>query len=174
MANSFTGIYADTLTAKSFDSAQYDGLAITAGIPVRLYYRVLPGQQIAFGNGSSSLGGVRTAKIMQLKPMNNASTAAYIDCSYRLMYVDANKVRTTVLKQDECSNCNTAPTSYSSDVAAQAAFLPETVGMNVGAYAYLCIEFTPKTTDSTNKWEIDNTVIQLPITVYTLANAAGQ
>lgn len=53
MAN-YTGIYSDTLLAGSFDASQFDGVKITAGIPVRLYYRVLPGQEIAFGSGSNN------------------------------------------------------------------------------------------------------------------------
>ena len=90
------------------------------------------------------------------------------------MYVDANKVRTTVLKQDVLSNVNTAPTSYTSDVQAQSAYLPETVGMTVGAYAYLCIDFTPSATVSGQTFSTANSEMQIPITVYTLANASGQ
>ena len=171
MAN-FTGIYADTLLANSFDDAQFDGIAVQAGVPTRLYYRVLPGQEIAFGSGSSSLGGVRTAKLMQLLPKDSNNDP--IDGTYRLMYVDANKVRTTVLKQDVLSNVNTAPTAYTSDVQAQSAYLPETVGMTVGAYAYLCIEFTPSVTVSGQTFSTANSEMQIPITVYTLANASGQ
>lgn len=53
MAN-YTGIYSDTLLAGSFDASQFDGVKITEGIPVRLLYRVLPGQEIAFGSGSNN------------------------------------------------------------------------------------------------------------------------
>lgn len=170
MAN-YTGIYADTLLPANFDDSQFNGIKIQQGVPVRMYYRVLPGQEIAFGSGSSSLGGVRTAKIMQLNPKD--STDAVVNGTYRLMYVDANKVRTTVLKQDVLSNVSTAPTAYTSDVQAQSAYLPETVGMTVGAYAYLCIEFTPAAT-SENTFSTANSEMIVPITVYTLANASGQ
>ena len=171
MAN-FTGIYADTLLATSFDDAQFDGIAVQAGVPTRLYYRVLPGQEIAFGSGSSSLGGVRTAKLMQLLPKDSNNDP--IVGTYRLMYIDANKVRSTVLKQDVLSNVNTSPVAYTSDVQAQSAYLPETVGMTVGAYAYLCIEFTPSATVSGQTFSTANSEMQVPITVYTLANASGQ
>ena len=167
----YTGIYADTLLPAHFDNAQFDGIKIQAGVPVRMYYRVLPGQEIAFGSGSSSLGGVRTAKLMQLNPKD--SNDAAVAGTYRLMYVDANKVRTTVLKQDVISNVATAPTAYTSDVQAQSAYLPETVGMTVGAYAYLCIEFTPTATVEGN-WSAANSEMIVPITVYTLASASGQ
>ena len=167
----YTGIYSDTLLAGSFDASQFDGVKITEGIPVRLLYRVLPGQEIAFGSGSSSLGGVRTAKIMQLNPKDN--TGAAVAGTYRLMYMDANRVRVTVLKQDVIANVAGAPTSYTADIQAQAAYLPETVGMTVGAYAYLCIEFTPAAT-SANNFAIAQSQMQVPITVYTLANASGQ
>lgn len=168
----YTGIYADTLLPSGFsDVTQYDGIAIQAGVPVRVYYQVKPGQEIAFGSGSSSLGGVRTAKLMQLNPVDAANNP--IDGTYRLMYVDANKVRTTVLKQDVISNVSTAPTAYTSDVQAQSAYLPETVGMTVGAYAHLCIEFTPSATVAST-WSIANSKMIVPITVYTLANASGQ
>lgn len=171
MAN-FTGIYADTLTASSFDDSQFDGIAIQAGVPVRMYYRVLPGQEISFGSGSSSLAGVRTAKIMCLNPKDSAN--ADVDGTYRLMYVDANKVRTTVLKQDVLQAVKTLPTAYTSDVQAQSAYLPETVGMSVGAYAYLCIEFTPSATVGGQTFSTANSQMIVPITVYTLANASGQ
>lgn len=174
MAQNYTGIYANTLTMASFDDSQYDGVPITQGVPVRLYYRVLPGQEIAFGNGSSSLGGVRTSKLVYLDPYDNQATPAKIECTYRLLYVDANKVRMTVLKEDVISNVNTAPTAWTDSVQAQAAYLPETSGMTVGAYAYLCIEFTPTKTVAGQAWETNNSKIQLPITVYTLANASGQ
>lgn len=108
---------------------------------------------------------------MQLNPKDN--TGADVDGTYRLMYMDANKVRVTVLKQDVISNVKGAPNSYVADVQAQAAYLPETVGMTVGAYAYLCIEFTPAAT-SANNFDIAQSAMQLPITVYTLANASGQ
>lgn len=169
--SNYTGIYADTLLPTNFDDAQFDGITIQAGVPVRMYYRVLPGQEVAFGSGSSSLGGVRTAKLMQLNPVDAANNP--IDGTYRLMYVDANKVRTTVLKQDVISNVSTAPTAYTSDVQAQSAYLPETVGMTVGAYAYLCIEFTPTATVAST-WSTANSKMIVPITVYTLANASGQ
>lgn len=174
MANAYTGIYAKTLTAKDFDASEYDGIAVTAGIPVRLYYRVLPGQEIAFGNGSSSLGGVRTAKLMYLDPHDDDTPSNAVTGTYRLMYQDANKVRTTVLKEDQIANVNTAPTAWATDVAAQAAYLPETSGMTVGAYAYLVVEFYPDTTIAGQSFDIDATNIQLPTTVYTLANASGQ
>lgn len=170
MAN-YTGIYADTLLPTHFDAAQFNGITIQKDVPVRMYYRVHPGQEIAFGSGSSSLGGVRTAKLMQLNPKDSEGNA--VSGTYRLMYVDANKVRTTVLKQDVISNVATAPTAYTSDVQAQSAYLPETVGMTVGAYAYLCIEFTPtKTVEAT--WSTENSEMIVPITVYTLASASGQ
>lgn len=169
--SNYTGIYADTLLPTNFDDAQFNGIAIQAGVPVRMYYRVLPGQEIAFGSGSSSLGGVRTAKLMQLKPVDAANNP--VTGTYRLMYVDANKVRTTVLKQDVISNVSTAPTAYTSDVQAQSAYLPETVGMTVGAYAFLCIEFTPSQTVQST-YSTANSEMIVPITVYTLANASGQ
>lgn len=168
----FTGIYSDTLLADSFDDAQFDGIAIQKGVPVRMYYRVLPGQEIAFGSGSTSLGGVRSAKIMTLRPKDSAN--AVIAGTYRLMYVDANKVRTTVLKQDVLTNVEKLPGEFTSDVQAQSAYLPETVGMTVGAYAYLCIEFTPSATVSGQTFSTANSEMQIPITVYTLANASGQ
>lgn len=108
---------------------------------------------------------------MQLAPKD--STGAAVDGTYRLMYVDANKVRTTVLKQDVIANVASAPTTYTADIQAQAAYLPETVGMTVGAYAFLCIEFTPAAT-SENNFAIAQSQMQVPITVYTLANASGQ
>lgn len=171
MAN-FTGIYADTLTATSFDDEQFDGIAIQAGVPVRMYYRVLPGQEISFGSGSSSLGGVRTAKIMCLNPKDSNNAA--VQGTYRLMYIDANKVRSTVLRQDVLESVRTLPSAYTSDVQAQSAYLPETVGMTVGAYAYLCIEFTPSATVAGQTFSTANSQMIVPITVYTLANASGQ
>lgn len=174
MANSYTGIYAKTLTMADFDTSQFDGLAITAGVPVTLTYTVKPGQRVALGSGSSSLNGVCTAKIFQIKPMNSNATPAYVACNYTLLYSDSNDVNQTTLKQDLTDNCNTAPSAYSADVQAVAARLPETVGLKVGAYAHIKIVLTPIATDAVNTFDKADTVLQIPVTVYTLANASGQ
>jgi len=174
MANNYTGIYAKTLTIADFDTTKYDSLSIVAGVPVTLTYRVLPGQQIAFGNGSSSLNGVRTAKLFQLKPMDEQGTPVYIPCTYSLEYTDANQVRTTVLKQSLTDDVATAPTAYTSDVQAQNAYLPEVSGLQVGAYAYLRITLTPLASSAGHTFKAANSNVIIPITVYTLANASGQ
>lgn len=53
MANKvYTGIFAKTLIKSDFVSTGFDGLAITAGVPVELTYQVLPSNEVAFGSGS--------------------------------------------------------------------------------------------------------------------------
>lgn len=53
MANKvYTGIFAKTLLKSDLNSTGFDGLAITAGVPVELTYQVLPSNEVAFGSGS--------------------------------------------------------------------------------------------------------------------------
>ena len=73
MAKKYTGIYARTLTMADFDTTGFDGLAVVKMFPVTLTYRVLPGNEMAFGSGSNSLGGVRTAKVFQILPQRRRS-----------------------------------------------------------------------------------------------------
>lgn len=88
MANKvYTGIFAKTLIKSDFTSTGFDNLAITAGVPVELTYQVLPSNEVAFGSGSNSLGGVRTARVFQIKPIDAAS--ADVECRFRLIYSDA-------------------------------------------------------------------------------------
>lgn len=165
MANKvYTGIFAKTLIKSDMNSAGFDGLAITAGVPVELTYQVLPSNEVAFGSGSNSLGGVRTARVFQLDPQNAAGDS--VNCRFRLIYSDANRVRTTVVREDLTENVKGAVGNPT-----QASYLPETTGMRVGAYSYLVIQFTPLASGTTfNK----DSPIQLPCTFYTLANASGQ
>jgi hypothetical protein len=165
----YTGIFAKTLTMADFNTAGYNGQGITEGVPVEITYQVLPANEVAFGSGSNSLGGVRTARVFQLNPKNNASSSAAVQCKFRLIYSDANRVRQTVVREDLTENVATF-----TGTGTQASFLPETTGMRVGAYAFLVIQFTPITTDSTNKFSAANTEVQVPCTFYTLANASGQ
>lgn len=176
MANvpKYTGVYARTLTISDFDTSQYDGLSITAGIPVTLKYRVLPGQRVSLGSGSQSLNGVCTSKVFQLKAMDEQATPVEIPCRYTFQYADPNEVNATTLKQDLTANCNIAPNSYTSDVQAVSARLPETSGVKIGAYAYIKIILTPISTSAGHTFNKTNTQIQIPITVYTLPNASGQ
>lgn len=174
MATDYTGIYAKTLTMADFDTSQYHGLAITAGVPVTLTYTVKPGQRIALGSGASSLNGVSTAKVFQINPMNSAATPAYVPCTYTLLYSDSNDVNQTTLKQDLTDNCKTKPSAYTADIQAVSARLPETVNLKVGAYAHIKIVLVPLTTDASNTFDKADTELQIPITVYTLANASGQ
>ncbi len=165
MANKvYTGIFAKTLIKSDMNSTGFDNLAITAGVPVELTYQVLPSNEVAFGSGSNSLGGVRTARVFQLKPLNAAGDD--VNCRFRLIYSDANRVRTTVVREDLTENVAGAVSAPT-----QASFLPETTGMRVGAYSYLVIQFTPLESDTTFNAESQ---IQLPCTFYTLANASGQ
>lgn len=165
MANKvYTGIFAKTLIKSDMNSTGFDGLAITAGVPVELTYQVLPSNEVAFGSGSNSLGGVRTARVFQLDPQNAAGE--HVNCRFRLIYSDANRVRTTVVREDLTENVAGAV-----NAPTQASYLPETTGMRVGAYSYLVIQFTPLASGTTfNK----DSPIQLPCTFYTLANASGQ
>ena len=168
MAKKYTGIYSTTLTTSDFDTTAYDGIAVVAGVPVTLSYRVLPGNETAFGSGSNSLGGVRTAKVFQLAPKNNAATPGAVACRFRLIYQDANKVRATVIREDLTSNVLGDVT-----LANQFNYMPETAGMKVGAYSYLTIQFTPLAGDGTTAFSKANSVIQMPITNYTLVNSSG-
>lgn len=165
MANKvYTGIFAKTLIKSDMNSIGFDDLAITAGVPVELTYQVLPSNEVAFGSGSNSLGGVRTARVFQLDPQN--ADGQSVNCRFRLIYSDANRVRTTVVREDLTENVKGAVANPT-----QASYLPETTGMRVGAYSYLVIQFTPLESGTTfNK----NSPIQLPCTFYTLANASGQ
>lgn len=168
MAKKYTGIYARTLTMADFDTTAYDGIAIVDGVPVTLSYRVLPGNEMAFGSGSNSLGGVRTAKVFQIAPKDGAQTPNAVPCSFRLIYQDANKVRATVIREDLTSNVSGAVTT-----ANQFNYIPETAGMRVGAYSYLTIQLTPLATSSGNSFSAANTTIQMPVTNYTLVNSSG-
>ena len=168
MAKTYTGVFARTLTTADFDTTAYDGIAIVANVPVSLSYRVLPGNEIAFGAGSNSLNGVRTAKVMQIAPKDGAATPNAVPCSFRLIYQDPNKVRATVIRDDLTTNVSGAVTT-----ANQFNYLPETPKMRVGAYSYLTIQLTPLATSSGNTFSAANTVIQLPVTNYTTVNASG-
>lgn len=165
MANKvYTGIFAKTLIKSDMNSIGFDNLAITAGVPVELTYQVLPSNEVAFGSGSNSLGGVRTARVFQLNPQNAEGQS--VNCRFRLIYSDANRVRTTVVREDLTENVSAAVSAPT-----QASYLPETTGMRVGAYSYLVIQFTPLASGSTFN---PASSIQLPCTFYTLANASGQ
>lgn len=165
MANKvYTGIFAKTLIKSDMNSTGFDNLAITAGVPVELTYQVLPSNEVAFGSGSNSLGGVRTARVFQLDPQNAAGE--HVNCRFRLIYSDANRVRTTVVREDLTENVAGAVNEPT-----QASYLPETTGMRVGAYSYLVIQFTPLASGTTFNAK---SPIQLPCTFYTLANASGQ
>lgn len=165
MANKvYTGIFAKTLLKSDFNSTGFDGLAITAGVPVELTYQVLPSNEVAFGSGSNSLGGVRTARVFQLDPQNAANQS--VNCRFRLIYSDANRVRTTVIREDVTSNVSGSPSTPT-----QASYLPETTGMRVGAYSFLVIQFTPLASGTTFS---ATSPIEVPTTFYTLANASGQ
>ena len=168
MAKKYTGIYARTLTMADFDTTAYNGIAIVENVPVTLSYRVLPGNEMAFGSGSNSLGGVRTAKVFQIAPKDGAQTPNAVSCSFRLIYQDANKVRATVIREDLTQNVSGAVTT-----ANQFNYIPETAGMRVGAYSYLTIQLTPFATSSGNSFSAANSVIQMPVTNYTLINASG-
>ncbi len=168
MTKKYTGIYAKTLTTSDFDTTAYDGIAVVAGVPVTLSYRVLPGNEMAFGSGSNSLGGVRTAKVFQLAPKDAEVSPSAIACSFRLIYQDANKVRATVIREDLTANVLGAVTS-----ANQFNYMPETAGMKVGAYSYLTIQFTPLAGAGTVEFSAANTTIQMPVTNYTLVNSSG-
>ena len=82
------------------------------------------------------------------------------------VFIRVYRVRTTVIREDLTSNVN-APTSAPS----QASYLPETTGMRVGAYSYLVIQLTPLASGTTFNAA---SVVQIPCTFYTLANASGQ
>lgn len=166
MANKvYTGIFAKTLLKSDFNSTGFDGLAITAGVPVELTYQVLPSNEVAFGSGSNSLGGVRTARVFQLNPQDAGGND--VNCRFRLIYSDANRVRTTVIREDVTSNVNGA-----TNTPTQASYLPETTGMRVGAYSFLVIQFTPLATVQSTF--AATSPIEVPTTFYTLANASGQ
>lgn len=169
MAKSYTGIFARTLTTSDFNDVAYDGISIIAGVPVELTYQVLPGNEIAFGAGTQSLGGVRTARVFQIAPFDEQQTPAAVPCKFRLIYADANRVRQTVIREDQTTNVATLV-----QTGTQASFLPETTGMRVGAYSYLVIQLTPNATSANHAFESNNTVIQIPITNYSLATASGQ
>lgn len=111
-----------------------------------------------------SLGGVRTARVFQLDPQNAAGDS--VNCRFRLIYSDANRVRTTVIREDVTSNVN-----GSTNTPTQASYLPETTGMRVGAYSYLVIQFVPLASGTTFN---ANSPMEIPTTFYTLANASGQ
>ena len=165
MANKvYTGIFAKTLLKSDLNSTGFDGLAINAGVPVELTYQVLPSNEVAFGSGSNSLGGVRTARVFQLDPQNAAGQS--VNCRFRLIYSDANRVRTTVIREDVTSNVN-----GSTSTPTQASYLPETTGMRVGAYSYLVIQFVPLANGTTFNAA---SPMEIPTTFYTLANASGQ
>lgn len=168
MAKTYTGVYADTLTIDQFDDSAYDGIAIIKDVPVSLSYRVLPGNEVAFGAGTNSLNGVRTAYVMQIKPMDSANTPAAVPCKYRLVYEDPNKVRATVVRQALTANVSGDPTSEN-----QFNYLPETTNMRVPAYSYLTIQLTPLATAAGKTFVTANSTIQLPVTTYTLINATG-
>ena len=168
MAKKYTGIYARTLTMADFDTTAYDGIKAIAGVPVTLSYRVLPGNEMAFGSGSNSLGGVRTAKVFQILPKDGEATPGTITCSFRLIYQDANKVRATVIREDLTENVSGAVTTSN-----QFNYIPETAGMRVGAYSYLTIQLTPLATAAGTEFSAANTAIQMPVTNYTLVNSSG-
>ena len=168
MAKKYTGIYAKTLTMADFDTTGFDGLAVVKDVPVTLTYRVLPGNEMAFGSGSNSLGGVRTAKVFQILPKDAEVTPGTIACSFRLIYQDANKVRATVIREDLTANVAGAVTT-----ANQFNYIPETAGMKVGAYSYLTIQLTPLAGAGTVEFSAANTTIQMPVTNYTLVNSSG-
>ena len=165
MANKvYTGIFAKTLLKSDLNSTGFDGLAITTGVPVELTYQVLPSNEVAFGSGSNSLGGVRTARVFQLDPQDESGKS--VNCRFRLIYSDANRVRTTVIREDVTSNVN-----GSTSTPTQASYLPETTGMRVGAYSYLVIQFVPRANGTTFN---ATSPMEIPTTFYTLANASGQ
>lgn len=162
-----TGIFTKTLNISDFDTSGYDGVAITAGVPVFLYYQVLPGNGVAFGAGSNSYNGVRTAQNIQIKPVDESSTA--VPSKVRLIYMDPNKVRQTVIKEVNSDYISGDPTT-----ANQFNFLPETANMQVGAFCYLAIQITPNATSSGHTFSAENSVISVPATFRTYANASGE
>lgn len=167
----YSGIFSETLVQTDFDSGSYDAKSIAKGIPVQLLYKVEPGNEVAFGSGSNSMEGVRTARVLQIKPMDNTGTAVIIPCKYELLYLDVNQLRQTHVKRDLTSNVLGDPGTSTPN---QGAYLPETAGVRVGAYGYLCIRLTPLADKVTSTFSIANTVIQLPITRYTLETATGE
>ena len=169
MAKSYTGIFARTLTISDFNDDAFDGISIIANVPVELTYQVLPGNELAFGAGSQSLGGVRTARVFQIAPFDNQATAVAVPCKFRLIYADSNRVRQTVIREDQTTNVASLV-----QTGTQASFLPETTGMRVGAYSYLVIQLSPNATSPGNAFSTANTTIQIPVTNYTLATASGQ
>lgn len=102
--------------------------------------------------------------MFQIKPLDAGSSD--VECRFRLIYSDANRVRTTVIREDLTSNVN-----GSTATPTQASYLPETTGMRVGAYSYLVIQLTPLASGTTFNAA---SVVQIPCTFYTLANASGQ
>lgn len=162
----YTGIYAKTMIKGDFNLDGFDGQAININVPVTMQYQVLPGQEVAFGAGSTSLNGVRSARVMQINPMNSANTA--VPCMYRLIYADSNKVRQTVVREELTELVEASPSAAPN----QSSYLPETA-MRVGAYAFLIIQLTPLVTDSANTFSAENSSVVIPTTVYTLASASG-
>ena len=157
-----TGIFTKTLNISDFDTSGYDGVAITAGVPVFLYYQVLPGNGVAFGAGSNSYNGVRTAQNIQIKPVDEASTA--VSAKVRLIYMEQ-----TVIKEVNSDYISGDPTTVN-----QFNFLPETANMQVGAFCYLAIQITPNATSSGHTFSAENSVISVPATFRTYANASGE
>lgn len=102
--------------------------------------------------------------MFQLDPQDAAGQS--VNCRFRLIYSDANRVRTTVIREDVTSNVN-----GSTSTPTQASYLPETTGMRVGAYSYLVIQFVPLANGTTFNAA---SPMEIPTTFYTLANASGQ
>lgn len=166
-----TGIFSETLTYADFDDSAFSNIAVTMNNPVSLYYKVLPGNEVAFGSGANAFQGVRTAKCFRISPYYyNGSEAKPIKCKYTLSYIDVNQIRESTIRRDLTENVKGETSN-----ANQFNYLPETTGYRVGAYAYLKItlQALEKPTDTDARWT-NGTIIEIPITRYTLQTATGE
>ena len=83
--------------------------------------------------------------------------------------MEPNRVSKTVIKEgnSDCFSC--APTTGN-----QFNFVPETANMQVGAFCYLAIQITPNATSTGHTFSAANSVISVPATFRTYANASGE
>ena len=105
MAKKYTGIYAKTLTTSDFDTTAYDGIGLLLPVFQSLFPIVFsPGNEMAFGSGSNSLGGVRLQRCFSLLRKMLKSARARLHAVSDSFIRMQTKVRATVIREDLTAN----------------------------------------------------------------------
>lgn len=149
-----------TLTFADFTTT-FDGKVCDSGTWLMAKYKI-PAQQVVRVGTGAIVNGVddRGILYMSIKD-NNATSPVQLDGNYRVTYMDANELKKLVVKEGYTDTIRTSKTERDAMNV-----LPETAP-GVREDSYVVIEFLPNAAAAGKTINIDNSELQLPVTIYT-------